>query len=323
MYAFLNSILLKTKKSLFWFSMDAIDAVRINFNQSQLTLLNICLAFLMFGVALDIKVKDFKYILQHPKMAIIGLVSQLLLLPILTVLLARFFDPPASIALGMVLIAACPGGNVSNFAVHLAKANAALSVMLTSISTISAIILTPIAFSFWSTFIPGTESLSDTIYVDPIDMITTIIQLVFIPLVIGMFINDRFTSFAEKIKKAVKIFSILIFFGFVVFAMIGNYQNIIEHVGKVFWIVLAHNTLAFLLGFWWAKLFKLHTKDARAISIETGIQNSGLGLILIFNFFDGIGGMAMITAWWGIWHLISGFCLAMYWSRDSSRFARK
>lgn len=297
--------------------MDAIDAVRINFNPGQLTLLNVCLAFLMFGVALDIKIKDFKYILQHPKMAIIGLISQLLLLPILTILLARFFNPPASIALGMVLIAACPGGNVSNFAVHLAKANAALSVMLTSISTIAAVIITPIAFQFWSTFIPGTETLRDTVYVDPFDMIKTIIQLIFIPLILGMLINHRFELIANKIKKPVRIISIAIFFGFVVFAMIGNYENIINHVGKVFWIVLVHNSLAFMLGFYWAKLFKLPKMDARSISIETGIQNSGLGLILIFNFFDGIGGMAMITAWWGIWHLISGFCLAMYWSRDT------
>ena len=296
--------------------MEAIDAVRINFNPNQLNLLNICLAFLMFGVALDIKVSDFKYLLRYPKIAIIGLTSQLLLLPLLTILLARLFDPPASIALGMVLIASCPGGNVSNFMVHLANANAALSVMLTSISTVSAIVLTPIAFTFWSTFIPGTAVLRESISVNPIEMVITIIQLIFIPLLIGMFINHRYRDLADKIKKPVKIFSILIFMSFVVFAMLGNYQNIIDHVGKVFWIVLVHNGLGFALGFWWARLFKLKQHDARAISIETGIQNSGLGLILIFNFFDGIGGMAMITAWWGIWHLISGFCLAMWWRQE-------
>ncbi len=298
--------------------MDAIDLVRINFNPSQLTLLNICLAFLMFGVALDIKISDFRYILRNPKTALIGLSAQLLLLPILTIILARAFNPPASIALGMILIAVCPGGNVSNFAVHLAKANAALSVMLTSISTLAAVILTPIAFTFWSKFIPDSVELRASIYVDPIDMVITIIQLIFIPLIFGMFINYKFENLANKIKKSVRMVSILIFFGFVLFALIGNYQNIIDHVGKVFWIVLVHNTAGFALGFWWAKLFGVQQRDARAISIETGIQNSGLGLILIFNFFHGIGGMAMITAWWGIWHLISGFCLAMWWSRSAN-----
>ncbi len=295
--------------------MDAIDAIRINFDPGQLSLLNICLAFLMFGVALDIKISDFRYILKNPKMAIIGLTSQLLLLPILTIILAYLFNPPASVAMGMVLIAACPGGNVSNFMVHLSKANSALSVMLTSITTISAVVLTPIAFSFWSAQVPGTESLRSTIYVDPIDMVYTIIQLIMIPLVIGMAINHYYEKIANKIRLPVKVLSILIFMSFVIFAAIGNYDNIVNHVGKVFWIVLVHNSLGFLLGYSWAKLFRLAKDDVHAISIETGIQNSGLGLILIFNFFDGIGGMAMITAWWGIWHLVSGFCLAMWWSR--------
>lgn len=301
--------------------MEVIDAVRINFNASQLVLLNLCLAVIMFGVALDIKVSDFKYLLRHPKIALIGLTSQLLLLPILTILLARFFNPPASIALGMVLIASCPGGNVSNFMVHLSKANAALSVMLTSISTILSVVLTPIAFTFWSTFIPKTEILRENIFVDPLDMIFTIIQLIFIPLLIGMYVNQRFNLIAEKIKNPVKQLSILLFFGFVFFALMGNYQNIVDHVSKVFWIVLVHNGLSFALGFWWSRLFRLPLKDVRAISIETGIQNSGLGLILVFNFFDGIGGMAMITAWWGIWHLISGFLLASIWSRSSTNTA--
>lgn len=301
--------------------MDAIDAVRINFNSEQLTLLNICLAILMFGVALDIKVSDFKYILKNPKLALIGLTSQLLLLPILTVLLARFFDPPASIALGMVLIASCPGGNVSNFMVHLSKANAALSVMLTSITTISAVLLTPLAFTFWGSLVPGTEAMRETISVDTNEMIVTIIQLIFIPLILGMYINAKFEKTAAKIKRPIRILSLLIFFSFVVFALIGNYRNIIDYVGNVFWIVLVHNSLGFILGYSWSKLFKANERDARAISIETGIQNSGLGLILIFNFFDGIGGMAMITAWWGIWHLISGFLLAMWWSRSAKKKA--
>ncbi len=299
--------------------MEAIDSIQINFNPDQLFLLNICLAFLMFGVALDIKISDFRYILKKPKLAIIGLTSQLILLPILTIILARLFNPPPSVALGMVLIAACPGGNVSNFMVHLSKANAALSVMLTSITTISAVILTPIAFGFWSSFIPGTESLREAISVNPFDMIKTIILLIFIPLIFGMYINHRFENFANKIRNGIKIFSILIFMSFVVFAMIGNYENIIDHVGKVFWIVLVHNSLGFLMGYYWARSFKVEQRDARAISIETGIQNSGLGLILIFNFFGGIGGMAMITAWWGIWHLVSGFFLAMWWSRRQSK----
>jgi len=295
--------------------MENIDAVRINFNPDQLLVLNLCLAFLMFGVALNIKLVDFRDIFRSPKAPIVGLVSQWILLPILTLALAMLFHPAPSIALGMILIGVCPGGNVSNFMVHLAKANAALSVMLTSISTLAAVVVTPLAFTFWSDFIPGTEHLKEVIYVDPQKMVITIIQLVFVPLVIGMAVNHYFPNLTKKIERPVRILSIVIFFSFVLFAAIGNWDNIANYLHIVFWIVLVHNTLGLTLGYSVARLSKLPQNDRRAISIETGIQNSGLGLILIFNFFDGIGGMAMIAAWWGIWHLISGFFLAMWWNR--------
>ena len=295
--------------------MENIDAVRINFNPDQLLVLNLCLAFLMFGVALNIKITDFRDIFRRPKAPVVGLVSQWILLPILTLGLAMLFHPAPSIALGMILIGVCPGGNVSNFMVHLAKANAALSVMLTSISTLAAVFITPIAFTFWSGFIPGTEHLKEVIYVEPLDMVVTIIQLIIVPLVIGMLVYHYLPNLTKKIERPVRILSILIFFSFVIFAAIGNWDNIVNYLHIVFWIVLVHNTLGLTLGYSFARLFKLPQNDRRSISIETGIQNSGLGLILIFNFFDGLGGMAMIAAWWGIWHLISGFCLAMWWSR--------
>lgn len=299
--------------------MESIDAIRINFEEGQLFFLNICLAFLMFGVALDIKVSDFTAILKKPKAPIVGLISQLILLPILTLCLIYLLKPAPSLALGMILISVCPGGNVSNFAVHLAGANAALSVMLTSIVTLSAIFITPLYFGFWTDFIPGAEQFNSVIKVSPLKMMKTIILLVFLPLVIGMFLNRKFPVITKKIEKPVQILSIVIFFSFVVFAVAGNYENIKNYVHLVFFLVLTHNAIAFAMGYWFARLNRLPEYDAQAISIETGIQNSGLGLILIFNFFDGIGGMAMIAAWWGIWHLISGFTLATYWSRKRKR----
>jgi bile acid:Na+ symporter, BASS family len=297
--------------------LEQIDAVRINFSPDQLLILNFSLAFLMFGVALNIRVTDFRDIFFRPRSPATGLLSQWILLPILTLGLALMFRPAPSIALGMILVGVCPGGNVSNFMVHLAKANAALSVMLTSISTLAAAILTPLAFSFWSGFIPGTEHLREIIYVNPKDMVVTIIQLIIIPLMIGMAVNYFLPVFTKKIDRPVRIISILIFFSFVFFAALGNWENIVNYLHIVFWIVLIHNGLALITGFWFARLNRLPRQDVRAISIETGIQNSGLGLILVFNFFEGIGGMAMIAAWWGIWHLISGFCLAAWWSRNA------
>lgn len=293
--------------------MENIDLIHINFNQNQLTLLNICLAFIMFGIALDIRLSDFGRLIKQPKTPLIGLISEYILLPILTIILVYAFRPPTSIALGMVLIAVCPGGSVSNFMVHLSKGNAALSVMLTSVTTLGAIIVTPLAFAFWTSFIPNIGDFEQNIHVGVWDMVKTIVQLVFIPVAIGMFVNYKFPVTTKKIERPIQILSMVIFFCFVIFAIRGNYQNIINYVYIVFWIVLVHNGLSLLMGYVFAKLNKQAELDARAIAIETGIQNTGLGLILVFNFFDGIGGMAFIVAWWGVWHLISGCGLAFYW----------
>jgi len=296
--------------------MENIDALRINFSPDQLVLLNFCLGFLMFGVALDIKVRDFKQLFQDPKPPIVGLISQLLLLPLLTLGLTFVLNVQPSIALGMILIAACPGGNVSNFAVHLAKGNTALSVLMTSVSTLMAIFTTPLLFGLLTQYVPNTADLGQSITVDPIEMIQTILKLVVLPLSIGMSINHFYPKLTEKIKSPTKILSMLIFFGIVFFGIKGNWENILTYVDDIFFIVLIHNSLAFLLGFSWAKLMKMSIANTKAISIETGIQNSGLALIIALNFFSDLGGMALVAAWWGIWHLLSGFVVAMWLGRS-------
>ena len=300
-------------------TMTDIDAIQINFNQDQVVLLNFLLAFIMFGVALDIRMADFKAIFQERKKPIIGLISEYLLLPILTLILIFFLQPGPSLSLGMILIAVCPGGSTSNFMVHLSKGNSALSVMLTSITTIGAIFITPLAFGFWSSFVPGVESLKSSIAVNPLEMVLLIIQLILIPVALGMFINYRFPKTTQIIERPISWLSMLIFLGFVFFAVAGNYDNIKNYLHLVFIIVLLHNGLSLLVGYLFARSFKLPVKDCKAISIETGIQNSGLGLALVFNFFNGLGGMAMILAWWGVWHLITGFGLAFYWRYKENR----
>ena len=293
--------------------MQDLDLQTFEFSSDQLFVLNFCLAFLMFAVALDIKVTDFKKVIAHPKASLVGLTSQLLLLPLLSIAMVYIFRPLSSIAIGMMLIAACPGGNVSNYAVHLSKGNSALSILLTSITTVSAIVLTPLAFSIWTKFIPMDSSIA--IQVDPSQMVQTILLLIFAPLALGMFLNHFYPNFSQKINKTVKVISMIIFVSFAIGAIYMKFEDLSNYVHYVFLIVLVHNALALLMGYLFAKANKLSEYDARAVSIETGIQNTGLALILIFNFFDGIGGMAIIAAWWGIWHLISGFLLATYWGR--------
>jgi bile acid:Na+ symporter, BASS family len=293
--------------------MESIDFVRINFSEDQLQVLNACLAFLMFGVALDIKVSDLKRVFTEPKAGAVGLLSQMLFLPILTMALIYLFRPPTSLAIGMVLIGICPGGNVSNYAVHLARGNTALSVSLTSIVTLCSIFVLPISFFFWSGLLPDANSLPPELQVDAVDMLRAIVTLMVLPLIAGMLLQQYAPNWVNKRKRPIGIMSMVIFLSFVVFAAAGNWDNILTHLQKVFVLVLVHNGLALAMGYLLAKSSSLSEYDARAISLETGIQNSGLALILIFNFFSGNGGMAMIAAWWGIWHLISAFSLAMFW----------
>lgn len=293
--------------------MSGIDHIQINFNPDQLQLLNICLAFIMFGVALDLRLDNFRDLMRRPRAPIVGLSSQLILLPLLTLGLIFLFSPTGSIALGMLLVASCPGGNVSNFAVHLSGGNTALSVLMTSFSTLAAVAITPLYFTQLAPLVPGIDHLRSNIYVAPWDMVATIVQLIIIPLAIGMLFNYKLPRITAALKQPVRTMSMMIFVGFVLFAVYANYDNIFNYLHIVFLIVLVHNALALLTGYGWSKAWGLPKEDARAISIETGIQNSGLALILIFNFFDGLGGMALIAAWWGIWHLVSASTLAIWW----------
>jgi BASS family bile acid:Na+ symporter len=317
-------------------ALEVLDSLHLNFSQEGLFTLNIILAFIMFGVALEIKVDHFKKILQNPKSTVLGFVSQFFFLPAVTfiviLLLSDLITP--TIALGMILVSSCPGGNISNFISSLAKGNIALSVSLTAIATISAILLTPLNFAIWGKLYILAYNVKQThllqpITIDPFEMFKTVFILLGIPLALGMTVNHKFPVFTAKIVKPFKNLSILLFVGIITVMFSKNYDNFIQHIYYVFIIVLVHNFLAISTGFTIASVFKLSSLDRRSITIETGIQNSGLALVLLFNpnifpetiTLNGverpleIGGMAYIAAWWGIWHILAGLTVAGIWSR--------
>ncbi|MBS3773804.1 MAG: bile acid:sodium symporter family protein [Bacteroidales bacterium] len=298
-------------------ALQVLDEVRLNFSPSGLLVLNISLAFIMFGVALEINTENFKKILKHPKSAVIGFLSQFLILPALTFLLVLLIQPTASVALGMLLVASCPGGNISNFISHLARGNTALSVTLTGFATLGSIFLTPLNFAFWGGLYEKASNLIMPIEIDPWHMLQTVVILLGIPMVLGVLFSRKFPETTRRIVRPIKIMSIIIFAGFVVVALSNNFSYFIEYIHLIFLIVLAHNGLALVAGFSIGTAFNLPRIDRRSVTIETGIQNSGLALVLIFNpnIFGGLGGMAFIAAWWGIWHIIAGMVIAGIWSR--------
>ncbi|MFN8319851.1 MAG: bile acid:sodium symporter family protein [Saprospiraceae bacterium] len=295
--------------------MESLDHIRVNFNAEQLFLLNFCLGFLMFGIALELTIDDFKALVKNKKSTWVGLASQMVLLPVLTLMLIAVIQPHPALAAGMLLVAACPGGNVSNYAVHLSKANAPLSVLLTTFSTLAAAFTTPFVFKQGQNVLTSLTRSQTTFSIDFFSMFLSIVQLILVPLILGMLLRQWQPTFTAKIIPTVKRVSLVIFIAFILFAVAGNLENIRQHLHRVFLIVMVHNGLALALGYYFPKWMGRSTQDARTISIETGIQNSGLALILIFNFFNGNGGMALIAAWWSVWHLVSSFVLALYWKR--------
>ena len=295
--------------------MSEIDLVRLNFNPASLWALNAVIGLVMFGVALDLKAADFRAVLTMPRPVAIGMAGQFLLLPAFSFLLVMAIRPHPSIALGMMLVAACPGGNISNFLTHYAKGNTALSITMTAISTAVAIVMTPLNLSLWGGLNPETAKILKDVALDPLDMLLAVFLLLGLPMIAGMWVGHRFPAFVERAHKPVKRLSLVVFGLFVLAALAANWRHFVDYVGFVVFAVFLQNGLALLTGYWAARLAGLPERDRRAVSIEVGIQNSALGLVLIFNFFDGLGGMAVVTAWWGIWHIVSGLTVATIWSR--------
>ena len=293
----------------------AIDQVRLNFNPQGLFVINAAIGLMMLGVALELKLNDFRRIVVAPKAPVIGLAAQFLLLPAFTYLLTLILQPPPSIALGMILVAACPGGNLSNIITYLARGNCAVSVSMTAVSTAAAIFMTPLNLTLWGSLNPHTAQILRKVSLSPFDVFINIFIILGIPLIVGLSVSHYFPSLVHKVRKPFKIFSLIFFMAIVAGALIANWQHFINYVGLVFFGVLIHNALALNLGFWSGRVLRLSEEDTRAVSIEVGIQNSGLGLVLVFNFFGGLGGMAIITAWWGIWHIIAGLVAAYIFSR--------
>ena len=293
--------------------MNDIDLVHVHFNPQSLQLLNVLLGFLMFGVALDIHLSDFRNVLKTPGPVLVGILCQYMLFPFLTLMIIYAVKPPTSVALGMILVSACPSGNMANYLTHRARANVALSVTLNSITVLFASVSTPLVYSIWSQFVPDRQSLMQEINIPFSEMVRIILQVIVLPLLFGMFLTNRYSALVQKIKKPVSTLSLLVFITFLIGAVIANRDNILQHLDKIFWLVVMHNALALLMGYTTARLFKLSDSDTRTITIESGVHNTGLGLLLIFNFFNGLGGMAMIAAFWGIWDLIAPFLLVELW----------
>ncbi len=308
-------------------ALQQLDPIRINFSAAGMHTINVVLCFVMFGVALNIQPGQFTRLIKHPKLYLIGLFSQLVALPAITFLLIialnQYITP--TVAMGMILVAACPGGNISNFISSYSKANTELAVGLTATSTIFATITTPFNFAFWGGMYVkyiGNHAghMLKPLTIDNWQMFETVFILLGIPLILGILFSKKFPNVTQKIKKPIQSLSFFFFIAMVALAFSNNWSFFLKYIYYIFIIVLIHNSLALITGFTIGSLFKVSDANRRTLTIETGIHNSGLGLLLLFNpkiFPENlqIGGMIFIVAWWAIWHIISGLTVASYWHR--------
>ena len=299
--------------------MMPVDEIRLNFNPASLAVLNAVLAFLMFGIALDTRAEDFRRLLRMPMAFAVGIVAQFLFLPAITFVLTLIVQPGPSIALGMILVACCPPGNVSNILTHRANGNVALSVSMTAVSNAISIVAMPLNLAFWGSIHPTASGLLRSIALDPMQMLLHILMIIGVPFVLGIACARQFPHWTERFKKPLRILSFLTLIGFIVGAIAGNWRYFLDYVGLVLLVVALHDALAFCLGWTVARAARLSDYDSRAMSIEVGIRNAGLGLGIIFSFFDGLGGMAVVAGVWGFWDIIAGLLLAAWWARRPLR----
>jgi BASS family bile acid:Na+ symporter len=316
-------------------SLLELDPIKINFSDSGNLALNLILAFIMFGVALGIRLESFKALIHSPKPLFIGLFLQFIILPAITFTLVVVFNRliTPTVAMGMILVAACPGGNISNFMTSLSKGNTELSVALTAVSTILAIVMTPFNFRLWGGLYVNlintvAGNILQPLEIEYTQMFETVILIIGIPVALGISFAGYFPNLSLKLKKILQFLSILFFLLLVILMFSNNWELFINHISYIFIIVFLHNGLALGAGHCIAGLFRQPERNRRTITIETGIQNSGLGLVLLLNpdIFPpdtAIGGMLFVTAWWGIWHIISGLSLSLYWARRRHRRRRQ
>ncbi|MBS4223581.1 bile acid:sodium symporter family protein [Lederbergia citrea] len=269
--------------------------------------ISILLGIIMFGMGMTLSTDDFKEVFKQPKKVAIGVIAQFTIMPLIALGLAIAFKLPPEVAAGVILVGCCPGGTSSNVMTFLARGNVALSVVITSVTTLLAPIVTPaLILLLASRWLPVSAG----------DMFLSVVKIVLIPIILGLVAKILFRTQVEKSVKALPLVSVVAIVAIVAAVVSANQQKIAETGLLILLVVILHNSLGYLLGFWAARLFKMNYPDQKAISIEVGMQNSGLGAALAAAHFSPLA--AVPSAIFSVWHNISGSLLSTWWGKKAS-----
>lgn len=269
------------------------------------------LGIVMLGMGLTLTFNDFAEVTRNPKAVIIGVIAQFVVMPVIAFLLAKAFQLPPELAIGVILVGSCPGGTSSNVMTFLARGNTALSVACTTISTLLAPILTPAVFYLFA---------SQWLDINATAMFVSVLKIVLLPIFAGVVIRSIFKQKIEQFSQTMPLLSVIAIVLIVGAVVSVSKDKIIESGLLIFAVVALHNGLGYLVGYGISKLFKLPEADSRAVSIEVGMQNSGLGAALAAVHFKANPVIAVPSAVFSFWHNISGPILAMiFTARDSKK----
>lgn len=295
--------------------MHGIDQAGFNLSPTAGVAVAFMVGFLVFAVALDLKWEQFRPILRSPKAPVIGLVGQFVILPAVAFLVGLTVVDRPSVALGLLLVASCPGGALSNYFTAVAKGNVATSISMTAASTIFCVLVTPLVFGFWGSLNPATAALLHGIDIDAKRVVMVLMIMVIIPVTLGMRICAKRPTLAANMRTWVRRVSMMVF-ATVVAAVLGmNVTLLLSYAAEALVPVLLTFTLAAGLGWVLARFAGLGRAERRAVTLEVAMQNVGLALGTAVAFFPSVAGVAVTGALWGVVHITRGFALAIGWAR--------
>ncbi len=288
---------------------------------TQQLLLSLVLAAMVFSVALELKLADFSNVAKTPRAVVAGLLPQFVLLPVATWAATLVLDLPPNLEAAMILVACCPGGSLSNVITHLGRGNTALSVSISAVAAVLALLLTPLNFTWMVSSNPNTAAWLKTLDIDASAIWWSLLALLAVPMALGLWVGHRYFLLTARIKKPLGQFSLLALLAFIVLGLIKERQLLNLQILPLLLIVVLHNAAGLLLGWFSAQSFAVVQADRRAIIIEGGMQNSGLALGIIAVQFNADLGMVIIASLWGMWHIVSGLVMVVYWRKKDARHA--
>jgi bile acid:Na+ symporter, BASS family len=299
--------------------VEAIDQAPLHFDPRISLIVGIMVGFLVFAVALDLTWAQLRRVLERPRAPAIGLAAQFGILPAIAFGAGRFLTEVPSVALGLLLVACCPGGALSNYLTGVARGAVATSISMTTVSTLFSLVLTPLLFAFWASMNPATQAVLQDIRLDAGRVVMTLLIMLIVPVTAGMLLRARRAAVADRIRVWTRRSAGLVFAVVVTMIVGGNLEALARFAEVALLAVLVTFVIAVVLGWGLARLSGLRAAERRAVALEVAFQNVALAIGMGIAFFPSLAGVAAVAILWGVVHLTLGFGLAITWKRVAPR----